>query len=249
MNNIHTTYPSIGVFEITFRSKEGNSLTLSQLHELANLIEQCNDDEKTNTIIIRSQGKTFCSGANFKELLALENKEQAIEFFGGFAKVILSIKNSSKIIVCMIQGKSVGGGLGLIAAADYAIASENAAIKLSELALGIGPFVIGPAVERKIGLSNYSSLALNPDEWKSAQWASQSGLYQEIVRDNELEKVTYTYVDKVSKLNPTAMTLFKKSLWENTDHWEQLLSKRAELSAQLVLSDNCQNKLNSFFKN
>src|SRR5690606_413255 len=185
-----------------------------------------------NLILLKSEGEgAFCAGASFDELLAVNDAESGKKFFSGFANVINAMRKSSKIIVGRIHGKAVGGGVGLVAACDYALASVDAAVKLSELAIGIGPFVIEPVVSRKIGKAAMSEMALAPHSWKNAYWAKDKGLYAQVFDSvNDLDKELEIFCSKLAECNPGALSEMKKVLWENTQNWDTLLYERAEIS-------------------
>jgi methylglutaconyl-CoA hydratase len=197
--------------------------------------------------VLRSDGDgPFCAGASFDELLAIKTFEQGKEFFMGFARLILAMKNCPKFVIARVQGKAVGGGVGVVAAADYALASNQAAIKLSELALGFGPFVIGPAVERKIGPGNFSALAMDTG-WREAAWAKAHGLYTDIFSSVvELDAALTALAEKLSRFNPEAMARLKTVFWQGTEHWEKLLETRAEMSGKLVLSEFTRGAIRAF---
>ena len=239
-----------GVATIEFSHPQSNSLPGILLEQLAQAIHSVGNDNETNVIVIRSTGeKAFCAGASFDELSAIKNKNQGLEFFSGFANVINAMRICPKIIIGRIHGKCVGGGVGIAAAVDYAIAAEGADVKLSELAIGIGPFVVGPAVERKIGLSAYSQLAIDATQWRNADWARKKGLFAELHptiegMDESIERLTYSLVHS----SPAAIEELKKVFWKGTEHWDKLLLERAAISGKLVLSDFTKNALASLKK-
>jgi methylglutaconyl-CoA hydratase len=239
-----------GVATIEFSHPQSNSLPGILLEQLAQAIHSVGNDNETNVIVIRSTGdKAFCAGASFDELSAIKNKSQGLEFFSGFANVINAMRICPKIIIGRIHGKCVGGGVGIAAAVDYAIAAEGADVKLSELAIGIGPFVVGPAVERKIGLSAYSQLAIDATQWRNADWARKKGLFSELHptvegMDESIGRLTYSLVHS----SPAAIEELKKVFWKGTEHWDKLLLERAAISGKLVLSDFTKNALASFKK-
>jgi len=228
-----------GIRTIEFYHPQSNSLPAKILEQLAQAIHGAGNDEDTKVIVLRSGGeKAFCAGASFGELAAIRNKEEGLEFFSGFAHVINAIRICPKFVIGRIQGKCVGGGVGLAAAVDYAIATQDADIKLSELAMGIGPFVVGPAVERKIGTAAFSQLAINASTWRNADWGKRKGLYAEIYptaedMDESIRKLTTT----LQHSSPEAMAEMKKIFWKGTEHWDKLLIERAAISGRLVLSD------------
>ena len=196
----------------------------------------------------KSKGeKAFCAGASFDELISINDLETGTKFFSGFAHVINAARKCPKLIIGRIQGKAVGGGVGMASAVDFCYATKNADIKLSELAVGIGPFVVGPAVERKIGTSAMSMLAINATEWYSADWAKEKSLYAETFETiAEMDKAIAILADKLASSNPDAMSMLKKVFWEGTDHWDTLLIERAGMSGKLVLSDFTRNAINAF---
>jgi methylglutaconyl-CoA hydratase len=199
---------------------------------------------------LKSEGeKAFCAGASFDELVAIETMQEGKLFFAGFAKVLNAMRKCSKLIVGRIQGKTVGGGVGLIAACDYALATDAAAIKLSEISIGIGPFVIAPAVERKIGIGALGELSLAAHEWKNAYWAKDKGLYARVFENlKDLDKELEVFTEKLASYNPDALYEMKKMLWNNTNHWEELLAERAAISGELVLSDFTKKALSKYKK-
>ena len=237
-----------GIATITFGHPQSNSLPGSLLQLLAKTIKSTSDDPNVKVIILQSSGeKTFCAGASFDELVAIENLETGLKFFSGFAMVINACRTSSKLIIGRVQGKAVGGGVGIASAVDYCFATKHAEVKLSELAVGIGPFVVGPAVQRKIGLSAMSELAINASSWRSAEWAMQKGLYNEIFDNHEkMDEAIQTLAAKLSKSNPAAMLALKKIFWEGTDDWDTLLVDRAAISGTLVLSDFTREAIQAF---
>ncbi|MBZ0178045.1 MAG: enoyl-CoA hydratase/isomerase family protein [Melioribacteraceae bacterium] len=223
---------------ITFSHPKSNSLPGDLLRDLAKQITLCGESDENNVIVIKSEGeKAFCAGASFDELLDINDFETGKNFFMGFALVINSIRKSPKFIITKVQGKTVGGGVGLVAASDYALALKNASVKLSELALGIGPFVVGPAVERKIGKAAFTEMSVDFD-WRTAAWANQRGLFTEVYNTiNELEDGVEVIASKLASSSPEAMKELKRVLWEGTENWDELLEARAEISGKLVLSD------------
>jgi methylglutaconyl-CoA hydratase len=237
-----------GIATITFFHPQSNSLPGALLRELGDTITRVSNDAATVVIILRSEGvKAFCAGASFDELIAIQDLEGGTRFFSGFAHVINAMRKSSKLIIGRVQNKAVGGGVGLASSVDYCFATTQASVKLSELAVGIGPFVVGPAVQRKMGLSAMSQLAINATEWQSAQWAKEKGLYNEIF---ETEQAMDTAIDALAQRlvnsNPEAMSELKTIFWQGTENWDQLLVERAGISGRLVLSDFTRNAISKF---
>ncbi|MEO1436076.1 MAG: enoyl-CoA hydratase/isomerase family protein [Bacteroidota bacterium] len=239
-----------GVARITFGHPASNSLPGKILAKLANTITEMGQREDVHVIVLQSAGnRAFCAGASFDELMAIDTLETGKQFFSGFANVINACRKCPKFIIGRVQGKAVGGGVGLASAVDYCMATKYAAVKLSELAIGIGPFVVGPAVERKIGTSAMSQLAINATEWESAEWARDKGLYTAIFDSaEELDVAIQALCDQLVKSNPEAMRLLKEVFWSGTEHWDELLANRAAMSGELVLSDFTRNAINSFKK-
>lgn len=239
-----------GITAIEFFHPQSNSLPGIILHELAVAIKHAGDDPNTLVLILRSAGdRSFCAGASFDELAAIENEVQGLKFFSGFAQVINAMRTCPKLIIGRIQGRCVGGGVGLAAAVDYAIATGAAEIKLSELAVGIGPFVVGPAVERKIGLSAYSQLAIDATQWRNADWAKRKGLFAEVHDTTEnMDESIHRLADTLSHSSPHAMAEMKKVFWQGSEHWDKLLIERAKISGRLVLSEFTRNAIASFKK-
>jgi methylglutaconyl-CoA hydratase len=227
-----------GITTIEFFHPQSNSLPRRILEDLANEVHTAGTDNDTRVIVVRSGGeKTFCSGASFDELSAIQDEKKGFDFFSGFANVINAMRKSPKLIIGRIHGKCVGGGVGLAAAVDYAIAVEGADIRLSELAVGIGPFVVGPAVERKIGNSAFSQLAIDASKWRNADWARRKGLYSELHPTVEgMDESIFHLANQLAHSSPEAMTELKRMFWKGTEDWDDLLCRRAEISGRLVLS-------------
>ena len=246
---IHT-FIEEGIGWIKFYHPKGNSLPSVLLNEIARAIHSYDKDASVKVIAIASEGASaFCAGASFDELLSIKNESEGKNFFSGFAKVILAMKESSKFVVVRIHGKAIGGGVGIAAAADYSFAMNTSSIKLSELSIGIGPFVIGPAVERKIGLAAFSELSINATEWKTAQWAHQKGLFTSMHDSEELMDVELNkLLNALASSSTEAMHKMKQMFWEGTAHWNTLLYEKAAVSGALVLSNKTKEILSQLKK-
>ena len=246
--SLQTTFQN-AVATVQFGHPASNSFPRELLNRLTAEINSLSLNENVSVIVLQSEGsKAFCSGASFDELLQVENEEQGTEFFSGFAHLLNAMRNCSKIIIGRVQGKAVGGGVGIISACDYVLATLESAVKLSELAIGIGPFVIEPAVSRKIGKTAMTEMTLSAQEWKSANWAFEKGLYSALHNAEELDTAVENFAQKLSSYNPEALYEMKKIIWEGTDHWESLLIERASITGKLVLSDFSRNALTQFKK-
>ena len=233
---------------ITFFHPAGNSFPSSQLQQLVETIQELDKNENATIIVLQSEGNTFCAGASFDELLQIDNLTDGKKFFSGFANVINAMRSCSKLIVGKVQGKAVGGGVGIVAACDYALATTKADVKLSELTIGIGPFVIEPAVSRKIGHTAMSELTLAGNEWKPATWAFEKGLFAKLLQPEELDTELEKFALQLASYNPEALSEMKQVLWQNTAHWSTLLYERAEISGKLVLSAFTKKALEGFKK-
>jgi methylglutaconyl-CoA hydratase len=231
---------------VSFGGTRGNSLPGDLLRELAATIETTAKRADVNVVVLRSEGEgPFCAGASFDELKSITDEKAGKQFFLGFARVILAMTQATKPVVVRVQGKTVGGGVGIVAAADYAIASRSAAIRLSELAVGIGPFVVGPVIEHKVGVGPYSAMALDAD-WRDAEWAERHGLYAKLTEAAALDEAVDTFATKLAAANPAAVARIKQTVWAGTDHWPRLLDERATLSGSLVLSEFTKKAIASF---
>ncbi|WP_120186081.1 enoyl-CoA hydratase/isomerase family protein [Tenacibaculum lutimaris] len=238
------------VATLEFGHPASNSFPSVLLERLANEFDKLSTNDEVSVIVLKSEGeRAFCAGASFDELVSIDNLEEGKAFFSGFANVINAMRRCSKLIVGRVQGKTVGGGVGLAAACDYVLATEQASIKLSEFTIGIGPFVIAPAVERKISVSGLAELTLDATSWKNAYWAKEKGLYARVFEtQNELDKEVEILSEKLASYNPEALAEMKKALWKGTEHWEELLIERAETSGKLVLSEFTKKALEKFRK-
>ena len=238
INGYVTSETHKGITSIEFFHPQSNSLPHRILEDLATEIHDAGSENETKVIVLRSAGeKAFCAGASFDELVGIENEKKGFEFFSGFANVINAMRKCPKLILGRIHARCVGGGVGIAAAADYAIAAEGADIKLSELSIGIGPFVVGPVVQRKIGLASFSQLAIDASMWRNADWARRKGLYSELHSSVEdMDESISRLANQLAHSNTKAMTEMKKIFWQGTEDWDELLASRAEISGRLVLS-------------
>ena len=236
-----------GVASIIFSHPKSNSLPRKVVHEITEAVNKLSKDKRAHVIIIRSEGeKTFCAGASFDELLEIKDFKKGKEFFMGFARLINAMRKCPKFIIARVHGKAIGGGVGIAAAADYTMASNEASVRLSELALGMGPFVVGPAIERKIGKTAFITMSIDA-EWHDAFWAKQSGLYTKVFATNhDLDEAVSALAKKIAACNPEAICEMKKVFWEGTENWTELLEERAEISGKLVLSESTKNYIRSF---
>ncbi len=236
----------VGIIE--FFHPAHNSLPADILEKLARTVTEAGENDSIKVIIIKSGGdRTFCAGASFKELININNAESGKIFFSGFANLINAMRKCPKFIIGRVQGKTVGGGVGLASATDYCMATKFAAIKLSELNVGIGPFVVGPAVQRKIGLSAMTQIAIDANTFYDAEWAKNKGLYTQVYEDTKaLDEAVKDFAENLCTYNPEAIKEMKKTFWEGTDHWDTLLADRATISGRLVLSEFTKNKLKTF---
>lgn len=238
------------IAEITFSHPAHNSMPGHILTELASQIKEAGESTDVHVIVLRSGGdRTFCAGASFDELMKITNSSDGKNFFLGFVKVINAIRLCPKIVIGRVQGKTIGGGVGIASAVDYCIATKYGSIKLSELALGIGPFVIGPVVERKIGLSAFSKLAINATEWQTAEWAKEKGLYHEVFDSvDQLDAYMAEFTKTLAGMSTSAMLALKQVLWHDTKHWGELLDERAAISGRLVITEASQNAIRAVKK-
>jgi methylglutaconyl-CoA hydratase len=239
-----------GVCTVTFFHPASNSLPGEILSKLAKTIHSAGVDLDTRVIVLKSFGeRAFCAGASFDELLALKNETEGLEFFSGFANVINAIRTCPKFVIGRVQGKAVGGGVGLAAAVDHCFATKHASVKLSELAIGIGPFVVGPAIERKVGTSGFSQLSIDATSWKTASWAAQYGLYADVFESTEeMDDAVSRLANQLASSSPEAMKELKKVLWNGTDDWGNKLTELAQISGRLILGDFSKEAIHSFKK-
>ncbi len=235
---------------ITFESTHSNAMSSSLLQKLTDDINTISKNEEANVIVLKSNGdKVFCAGANLKELLSIKNLEEAESFFGHFATLILAMITSPKIIIGSVQGKAVGGGVGIIGACDYVFATEKASVRLSEVAIGIGPFVIEPVLSKKMGQPAFMDLTLNPNEWKEAKWCVEKGLFTKIVNEQSgLYETVATKAESIAAYSKEALAELKKVFWKETNNWEELFVERQKMSAKLLLSSHCQEVINKILK-
>ena len=237
-----------GIATVEFQHPMSNSLPGAILEKLAQTIKALGSDDEALVIILKSAGnKAFCAGASFDELITIESKDDGKKFFSGFAKVINEMRKCGKIVLCRVQGKAVGGGVGLASAADYTFAVSGASVKLSELAVGIGPFVVGPAVARKIGVSAFAELSIDATGWRDSAWAAEKGLYNQVFENEEtMDEAILKLATTLANSSPDAMRDLKNVLWEGTEDWDQLLMDRAAISGRLVLGSFSKNAINAF---
>jgi methylglutaconyl-CoA hydratase len=250
MDGFVNTEVADGICTVTFFHPASNSLPGDILSKLAKTIHSAGVDLDTRVIVLKSSGeRAFCAGASFDELLALKNETEGLEFFIGFANVINAIRTCPKFVIGRVQGKAVGGGVGLAAAVDHCFATKHASVKLSELAIGIGPFVVGPAIERKVGTSGFSQLSIDATSWKTASWAAQYGLYADVFESTEeMDDAVSRLATQLASSSPEAMKELKKVLWNGTDDWGDKLKALAQISGRLILGDFSKEAIHSFKK-
>ena len=243
-NGFVTSEIKNNIAEITFGTPKSNSLPGEILELLAKNILECGKDENVKAILLKSAGeKSFCAGASFDELLEIEELETSKKFFGGFAKVLNAMRNCGKLVVVRVQGKTTGGGVGIACAADYCFATKDSALALTELNLGIGPFVIGPFVERKIGKSAYSAMSIDAD-FRNAEWCEKHDIYQNVSENiSEMDQQIDGFLKKLSTRSYDALALIKIVSWEGTEHFEQLMPERILMSARLILEDSAKKNI------
>ena len=239
-----------GIGTIEFFHPQSNSLPGEILEKLADTITEAGNNAEVLVLVLKSGGdRVFCAGASFDELMAIENELQGKQFFSGFANVINAARKCPKFIIGRVQGKAVGGGVGMASATDYCFATKFASVKLSELAIGIGPFVVGPPIERKIGPSAFSQLTINATKWHAAERAREKGLFSEVFESaEEMDLAIQTLAEKLAASNPDSMRGLKQVMWEGTDYWDSLLVERSAMSGKRVLSEFTRNTLTKLKK-
>ena len=204
-------------------------------------------DQSARVIVLQSGGTgPFCAGASFDELTAIASPEQGQEFFSGFARVILAMIRAPKFVISRVHGKAAGGAVGLIAASDFSMAVTKASAKLSELAVGIGPFVVGPVIEKKIGLAAFGAMTVDAD-WRDAAWGERHGLYAKLFNEvTAMDDAVTALATTLAASNPEAMAMLKRVFWAGTEQWDTLLAERAAMSGTLVLSEFTRNAIGAF---
>jgi len=239
LEGVHVAVDDRGIATVTFAHPQSNCLPGEVLSSLASEITTLGGRPDVKVLVLKSAGnRAFCAGASFDELIAISDEAEGLKFFSGFAGVINALRTIPQLVIGRVQGKAVGGGVGVASAVDFCMATQHAAVKLSELAVGIGPFVVGPAVERKMGRSAMSTLAIDATAWKSASWACDHGLYAEVFDNVEaMDAAVDALAGRLAKSNPEAMAELKRTFWSGTEHWGELLLERAQVSGRLVLSD------------
>ena len=248
LGGVEVTIDSRGLATVEFYHPLSNSLPGKVLSQLSNTITTLGENDQVKILVLKSSGeRAFCAGASFDELISIEDLDTGKVFFSGFANVINAMRKCPKLILGRIQGKAVGGGVGLASSVDYCFATKHAAVKLSELAVGIGPFVVGPAVARKLGLAGMSDLAINATEWRSAEWAATHGLYNDVFESaQEMDDALEALASKLLTSSTEAMKGLKRVFWEGTEHWDELLAERAAVSGELILSQEAKTAINKF---
>jgi len=236
-----------GIGRIEFFHPKSNALPSAILRDLAAAVTAVGADPSARVIVLQSGGTgPFCAGASFDELTAIASPEQGQEFFSGFARVILAIIRAPKFVISRVHGKAAGGAVGLIAASDFSMAVSKASAKLSELAVGIGPFVVGPVIEKKIGLAAFGAMSVDAD-WRDAAWGERHGLYAKLFDDvAAMDDAVTALATTLAASNPEAMAMLKRVFWAGTEQWDSLLAERAAMSGTLVLSEFTRNAIGAF---
>jgi methylglutaconyl-CoA hydratase len=232
---------------VTFSHPKSNALPGVLLGDLALEFDALAKAPDVRVIVLRSEGgSTFCAGASFDEFRAVSTPAEGKEFFSGFARLILAMIRCPQFVLGRVHGKAAGGGIGIIAACDYSFALETAAVRLSELAVGIGPFIVGPVIERKVGPGPFAAMAIDT-EWRDAAWCERHGLFSRVFdTTHALDAVLNVTASRLASSNPEAMLRMKRMFWSGTEHWETLLFDRASMSGELVLSDYTKRAIEAF---
>ena len=228
-----------GIGTVRFGHPKGNSLPGALLERLADAISGVGRDDAARVIVVKSIGSgPFCAGASFDELVRIADVEEGERFFSGFSRVILAMIRAPKLVLVRVHGRTAGGGVGIAAAGDYTLAVREASCKLSELAVGIGPFVVGPVIEHRIGRGPFAAMAIDAD-WRDAEWCERHGLYARVFEDvGALDAGVDALARTLASSNPAAMSALKRVFWDGTSSWEEMLRVRARMSGELVLSDH-----------
>ena len=239
-----------GIATVEFYHPASNSLPSNLLTRMTKAFDKLSLDNTVKVIILKSEKeRAFCAGASLKELLSIDNSTDGVAFFSGFGNVVNAMRKCTKPIIGRVQGKVVGGGVGIAAACDYVFASEHASIKLSEISIGIGPFVVEPVIRRKIGVAAVAELSLDPAHWKTAYWAQEKGLYAKVFEElSEMDSEVQIFAERLSSYSPEAVQHLKRILWEGSEHFETLLNERANICGNLVLSKTTKKALEKFKK-
>lgn len=240
---VYTASPPLA--HIEFYHPKGNSLPSRILEELTLAFRRASEEPDLRVITLQSRGDgAFCGGANLDELRAIRDFESGKAYFMRIAELLTAMRDTPGCIIAKVQGPAVGGGVGLIAASDFVCAGQDAPVRLSEVSLGIGPFVIGPAVIRKIGLSAFSTLSLDAGTWYDAHWARSFGLYNRVVESHvELDRVAEQLAGDLAASGPSAVTTLKRELWRGENDWPARLEESAEQSAKLLMTEHTQRLL------
>ncbi len=234
---------------VEFYHPKSNSFPTEQLQKLTRTFHELSQNDAVTCIVLSSKGKVFCAGASFDELLEVKNATEGKQFFFGFKNLLLAMVHCKKIIIGLVQGKTIGGGVGIVAACDYVFGTEEIACKLSEIQIGIGPFVIEPVISHKIGKQRMFEMTWNPNQWYDAEWAKNCGLINEIVSDEELAQKSKEKALELVKYNPEALYSLKEIAWEGKENWEEIMTTRAMLSGNYVLSNFTKEQLQKFKEN
>lgn len=244
------THTENGIATLEFYHPASNSLPSDLLQRMVKALHELSEDKEVKVIILKSEKeRVFCAGASFDELLKIDNATDGVAFFSGFGNLINAMRKCKKPIIGRVQGKVVGGGVGIVAACDYAMATEQAAVKLSEISIGIGPFVVEPAIRRKIGVGAVGELALNPAQWQNAYWAKDKGLYARVFdKTKDLDREIQILSEQLASYSTVAVQHLKKVLWEGTENWDNLIAERANICGNLVLSTTTKEALRKFKK-
>jgi methylglutaconyl-CoA hydratase len=240
-----------GVVTVTLdRPDVRNALSAGLITELTRCMREIAGREDVRAVILTGEGDSFCAGADigYMRQTASFSYEENLEDAGRLAALFESIAECPKPVVARIKGAAIGGGVGLVAAADVSVAEEGTIFAFSEVRLGISPATIAPFVLRKIGHSHARSLFLTGERF-GAERAREIGLVHEVAPEGELDEVVQKKIGQITSGGPESLASTKRLLGELADaDPQEVTGITASRIAELRTGEEGQEGLTAFLE-
>ena len=255
MNSQRDVFSSIderGVAIITInKPKVHNAFDDRLISQLNDTIVSCSLDVGVRLIILASNGKTFCAGAdlNWMKKMSGYSFSDNLNDARNASKLFKNIAFSEKLIIAKVNGPAFGGGVGLVAACDIAIGVDTAFFSLSEVRLGLIPSMISPYIIRALGERQATRYMLTGEKFNS-NVALQLGLLHQVVSTEALDGTIESLIEEVLLCGPNAIKECKDliSMISNKPIDENLLEQTVQRISRVRASEEAKDGLNAFFK-
>jgi len=239
------------IARVTFnRPDVHNAFNDKMINELSRVFDEIEKKRGIRVVIITGKGKSFCAGADLnwmrrvKDYSYEDNLKESLDL----AEMLYKIYSSAKPTIARVNGAAIGGGTGLVAVCDIAVAATKAKFSFSEAKLGLIPACISPYVMKKCGEGKCREFFLT-GERLTAEKAYNAGLVNLVVDLEQIDDVVNDLVDKLVTSGPDAIRSCKELLRRVSEmSLEQAKKYTAEVIAKLRISDEGQEGMNAFLE-